>query len=703
MLIRSVIPLLTLHFLGTSAALGGSDPAGDERQKPAELMAGSSEAKAVAVSDLRAIDDLSATTLVRTQAARRLVEEQSAEAHALLDEVLRRGAREDPLKPGETPDGQWLVLQRASAGTPPLPEWTIGPLVQLAQSGAVERRLLAIDALGAIGTRQSVAVLFSLAPNSQSDAVSVSIKNAIVSALGRSTAQVEPGADMARWSAWFDSVKELPEVEWQRRIAAAQARRADQASRALALANARLESVLREHFQSLQDADARSAMLATLIRDALPSLQTLGLELSLRELANARPLKDEVALAAVGVLSEPEAGLRKSAADLLAILAPASTAGPLQQALIRESDPVVASALLNACVRWPSERVREAAMRWFESGEPAGGAALGMLAAVEEAGALKDPPARKRILAALRLAGTGQLPAPGLRLLLALGDESDRDRVAHLLTWADASKKQAAADALASAPRGIGVAKLLTAARTDPTLFSQATRAVKTFAADGDGIRLLSAAAAPSNVERQRALLELTNGMEPPTLVSVAEQTSDLRLREAMLARLVSFSRSESRTKGAPSEHPQLPALDQPADAPANVGVKLESECVRGLLLLCRTRLELRQPGAALKALDAIALDGDGSADSEVPALRTTALLWVGRIDEAAAIDGGPECWLDGLENSIGQMHAMRVATLIEERFARAGRLDDSLRRRFEAAREQAAAFVGPMPEPGNR
>jgi hypothetical protein len=249
----------------------------------------------------------------------------------------------------------------------------------------------------------------------------------------------------------------------------------------------------------------------------------------------------------------------------------------------------------------------------------------------------------------------------------------------------------------------MGVAKLLAAARTDPTLFAQATRAIKAFAADGEGFRLLSGAAAPSNADRQKALLELTSGMSASTLVNVAAQTSDLRLREAMLARLVSFSARESVKTGAPTERPQLPALDQSPDAVTNAERRTSPDRVRALLLLCRTRMELRQPGAALKALDALVLDGEGTADPEIPALRTTALLWVGRIDEAAAIDGGPECWLDGLENSIGQVHAMQVATLIDERFGSAGKLDDSLRRRFEVAREQAAAFVGPMPEPGNR
>lgn len=676
------------------------DPADADAPASTAALASGAQRGPGAPQGLRVIDDRSAPLPERREAARRVLAEHTPESEALLAEILNRPAP-DALDVASEPDGQMILLESASQGGPgPLPEWAIGPLVRLAGSGGTERRVLAIGALGGVGTRQGVAMLLSLLPAPDSDPGEARIRDAIFAALVRSTGQLEPGQDQAKWTAWFDATAALSDSEWHRQISLAQSRRADDASIALQRSETRLLGVVVDRFRSMTDADERSAMLSSLIRDDLPRLRELGLELALGELANARPVSAEVAVAATAALQEPSPKLRKAAADLLTILAPASTQDALHRALNRETEPEVAASLLAACARRPSASIREATLHWFQAGEPTASPALGTLAALDEAGLLGDTADRERILTALRLTGFGQLPATGLRLVLSLGTDSDLQRVAQLLAWNDTARKQAAADALASAPRGLGVDVLLQHARTDASIFPQAVRGVRAHRPTAAGFAELAQIRAPSEADLRRALLDLTSVMPPPALVEVAKATPDPRTREAMLATLVSRSTEQTVPE---SESPSLPGLPGRSAQVDRGGGTPPPEVVQGLLLLCRTRLELRQPAAALQALDVIAPGNGSPMTPEWSSLRTHALLWLGRVDEAAAGSAPLEDWLEGLESSIGQFHAQRIVGTMEKRFGPSSTWAQPAEQRFRAAADRVQSFVGPLPEDGTR
>jgi hypothetical protein len=91
---------------------------------------------------------------------------------------------------------------------------------------------------------------------------------------------------------------------------------------------------------------------------------------------------------------------------------------------------------------------------------------------------------------------------------------------------------------------------------------------------------------------------------------------------------------------------------------------------ISGLLLLCSTRLELGQPAGALEVLTDLQPIAPLIDAEEYEGLRTVALLWLNRIDEAIQGRGSVDAWLDGLERAIRLPHATDIAVAIDARFA---------------------------------
>src|SRR5690606_22856660 len=99
-------------------------------------------------------------------------------------------------------------------------------------------------------------------------------------------------------------------------------------------------------FLAAVDVQARSSHLAALLRDDLPMLRRLGIDLVNRELANARELGPQVGTATLELLKDPSADVRSAGADLVDRLIPNGASIALHEAIAREQNPNVLAKLI---------------------------------------------------------------------------------------------------------------------------------------------------------------------------------------------------------------------------------------------------------------------------------------------------------------------------------------------------------------------
>lgn len=678
-------------------------------------------ARVMVRDDAAIVADARAGMDVRLAAAGRMLALPDAEARAAVLPLL--DARGDASATGAA-----TVVLRAIGDVGSAPAWLAEPLERLARepgSGEAERerRGLAVAALGSVRTRGAAKALVNLAAAGNGEAAGA------FRALARLSGREDLGYDANKWGEWWTAVEFLPDAEWERQLSVGLAGRADAAVRERDEATARLLETLRKRYQASTSIDERSALLEEFLKDTLSPVRRFGLQLALQELANARTPGENVARAAVPVLRDPSPEFRRLAADALNVLASKDQAGALHQALVFETDPGVAASLMRSVARWPEvggEGSKATVLRWLEAGEGndvVEAPALDAVSAMLDAGMLSDPIDRSRVLEVVRKSRAESLPASGLRLMFVLGDDADAQRVIGLLGSSDAAVRQHAADALSRDGRGLDA--LLRAAMTDPTLFAIAARSVKEHRATAAGYQAVAALPAPTGGgspnggkdERTQQLLLIAEKLSPGELLAVARSTRDLELRERLLARLTS----------EPLETLFLPAggvggmggiggvggMGGKPGSVAVIGTGLGSgaggggggrieesphpEMIAGLLLLAQTRLELGRPGAALKALDALEPVRRFVDPALGDSMRTVTLLLLGRVDEAAKLQGTAEAWVVGLEESLDERHAMAVVREIERRWgAKAEKMPPQLAARVAAAQTGASAFVGP-------
>jgi hypothetical protein len=561
------------------------------------------------------------------------------------------------LDPGG-PASERAVVLAAIAAEPVAPAWLGGPLARLLAEGSVDDRPVVAAALGSVRTRESFRALLNAAIRADSPRLT----DAATGAMARLTGRSDIGGDLAGWERLLGQVQWLPEAEWRLTLAEWLARGADQTIRDRDAAMSRLSDLYTERLASAPDASAREKTLRELLTDPTPAMQRLGLSLSLRELANARPLNPGVADAAAALLSSPHPETRRLTAQLLATLSPASTDAAVLDALSVETDPQAASDLLVAASRRPRAALAASALRWMSGPEPARSGALGCLLALEESGLLTDRATRDQVAGVVRASRSDELSVASVRLLLALGDASDAQRVARMLERAADPARAVAAEAMSRHAPSLDA--LVSAASADPALAPIAIAGLIRHRATPDGLAAALALAGDNTELVRQPALKLAADLPATDLVRLASGVRDAALRQDLLARL-------------PGASPQ-PGLDE------------------GLLLLARTRLELRRPVAALAALDAARNDAPGVAD-----LRRVVLIRLGRLDAPELARASTETWIAGLEASLDQVHAPQVIAAIDARAAMAGAdLPPDLRDRFNAARAVVSAFVGPAARP---
>lgn len=569
----------------------------------------------------------------RDAAANRLVAADDRRALSLIESVFQADGPEHAPQRG-------AILAAIARTTDPASG--LFPILAgfIAAGAPPDQAPAAIEALGSFRTRAAVELLLArAAPGRPSPERAAAFR-----ALARLTGRDDLGDSHERWSVWSARLNGADDARWQAAIASGLAARADRLSADRADAVARLAEATRRLFLAFAQAPVpaeQPRLLVSLLTDPREDLRSLGFDILSRELSSARPIDPAVEKELVGLLRNASPGVRARAAQLVRHVNPPGAVDAVARALTIEESPDAASALLLAAARWPSEAVRAPALRWLPDGAEARSSAVQALLTLARSGLLHDP--ADRAAAAFVLRATEALTPQECRLLAAVGDQADRDRIAGILAGPSSPLRTAAAEALADDPRYFETIMAL----ADRDLFEPAVRAVLASSPTADGLARLLLLDAPSEEARAAALQRVAAAL-PTAELLLAARGAELALRDMMLARLADFS--------------------IPGDA---TGAMLTT----GLLMLVEARLALGRPDGAVAALEAMPNGASaGAAASEdlqapINAAGTIALLWLGRINEAEDLNAAPDAWLDGLERSVSEPHARMVARVIEDRF----------------------------------
>lgn len=617
----------------------------------------------------------------RTQAARFLLGSADPRARTELTDVLTIHPEElgisQPDSGDQPPSETRTIVLQAIAQCDDVGDWMTQHLLVLARTPlaadrTLEQQLAAVEALGSVRTRIAARELVTLACGQASPA---QISAGAYAALTRLSGHEEFGNDCRLWSQWLMQVEVLSDAQWHQTLTTAIAAQARAAMLERDAASRRLVDRFSDELQDAQTIEERSLLIESAMRDELTPMRRAGFTAALQDLANSRPLEPRVGQAAMDILASSIAESRRDAAELLNVLAPSSFAQRASDALKRETDSRVAALLLKSQARWPSPDLRATVLRWMEFGEPTRTPAIEAADALYDRGWLFDQADREKALRVLSNADADALPPAGVRLLFALGDQEQKTRVSTMLRTGTSDRRRVIAEVLARQPDALPV--ILDAARADGALFDAALKALTAHWQTADSYRLALSLPTDDPDLRRALLLQLAAKLSPDDLLAAAVQETDLENREAMLARLVS-----EPLRWTSGTMPGLASATQPA------GVR------DGLLLLTQTRLELGRPSAALIALDALAPASVLTDTLQRDALRLEALLWLGRIDEAAQLSCGPGEWLAGLDRCTDLAHAPRVLATIRERFGTAMSPDQIMR--LAILRDRTASFVGP-------
>lgn len=613
--------------------------------------------------DLALLADPNADPASRAAAVKRLL--------SLTDPDQQRSVADLLVPTPETAAARSALIREIRAASN-APNWLVAPLARLAAESPTTEQLPIIDALGSIRSRESIRALLPFTASSSP----APVREAAFAALTRLTGRTEFGRDAAAWRTWFADVEWRSEAEWLRILNEGLAQGLDRAARERDRWITRTVEAERKAYVEGTQPAARTALLASFLRDDLAPMRRLGVELLNRELANARPIDESVSLAALGLLHDPHPDLRQAGAELASILNPPGAAAALTNALLTESDPSVAAALLRSAAASPAGSIRPVVMRWLSTPGPAQRPAMDVAAALLERSLVDPDEVRPTLLAALRSIDAAELPGSGLRMLSALGTDEDRLAVATQLASPTPARRTQAVEALAI--HRDYLPRLISAAANDPALYLTVCRAIAAHDPTIDGYLAALSLPALSDNARREGLLAIVERMDRRDLLTAARRTENLTLREMVLSRLTSVP------------------LQPPAGATGVVGP--EPTVIGGLLLLAETRLELRQPAGALAAIEALSPVSAAVDPAECDRIRTVALLWLNRLDEAKALTTPLSIWLDGLELCADLAHAADILAAIDSRFTPP--LADADLARLNALRERILPQMGPPAPP---
>lgn len=530
------------------------------------------------------------------------------------------------------PEGRLLMVE-AVAMAPSVPDELDEALIGLVGIGLPEQRPLALRALGSTSTQRAARVLVNhCAPFMPADVSAAAFESLI-----RMTGRADLGYDHSTWRDWLEYIEALDDTAWRNELVRGLRGRTDTLNRDLDSAVLATTDIYKRHFRVVPFQD-RDGLLAEMLR-AGGALQTLGIELLYREIAGNRQIGDAVGEAALEILASPETQTRVEAARLLATLRPPQAGTRLTRALEIETEPAPAEALLTACVRWPRVAAVQPALRWLEFGSATRDEASAMLFALDVEGLLTSPADRRRVASALRAAGPAKLTPDGLRLMVLMGNDDDRDAVARLIDDPNAEARGAAAAALARRPEFLG--RIVNAASRDPLLYPAVVTAIATHRPTPEGYATLRRIQPPTETAARTGLLAVARTLSVEHILAVAATIeTDPDMRVAVLSTIGTAAAS-------PEERTQINQTK---------------------LLLAETQLQLARPEPALASLAQIVSTAD-DVNQRADALRVTSLLWLNRIEEAKSIGASAETWLSAIEMFADEPHAPQVAKATLARF----------------------------------
>lgn len=532
----------------------------------------------------------------------------------------------------EDPAAQRLLLIAIAARPVTVPEFE-QPLIDLVARGDPSIRPQALHALASVGSWEAARVLVNHAAPFQAPEVSKAAFEALVRLTGRD----DLGNDVEAWRRWLDDRSIMKPEEWQAELIRGITYRLDRLSNQERDATAKAVDGFRRLFMVAPYQDKSPLLAELLLVDG--ELRNLAIELISRELAQGNQIGEVVGIAAIQLLEHEDPKVRAESARLIQTLSPPGAGIPVTDALVREVSPVAAAGLLNAAAKWPGVAVISPALRWLEFGAATRDSASKLLLALDTEGLLTSPVDRRRVAAALRAAGPNRLTTEGVRLIIRMGNDDDRDSVAGLLTNGQRDLQAAAATELSRRPEFFD--RVIAAAERDPALYQSAVTAAINHRRTPDGYALVRRLA-PNENARRSGVLAMARAMEPRHVLEVARvHETDPELRIAVLSTVARAATTPEETRD----------IDQ------------------AMILLAETNLELSRPENALTALASVSSTASQDDTTHSTELRTVALLWLNRIDEALDAGAGVDVWLSALDRIGNEPHAELVAQTALNRF----------------------------------
>ena len=173
------------------------------------------------------------------------------------------------------------------------------------------------------------------------------IRDAVVEALTSLTNIRTFGNDLAQWKKWWRENKDKDQTKWLADLAESLGR----TNRTLEAENALIRRRLVQAYQDIYTATTsarRDAVLLAYLKDPLPDIKLLGLELSNRRIRVGEKIPEELALQVRALLTDKDSNVRRAAALPVAKLGGDKAAGLLLARLEAEPSQVVREGLLIA-------------------------------------------------------------------------------------------------------------------------------------------------------------------------------------------------------------------------------------------------------------------------------------------------------------------------------------------------------------------
>ncbi|MCC6681534.1 MAG: hypothetical protein IT445_11590 [Phycisphaeraceae bacterium] len=328
----------------------------------------------------------------------------------------------------------------------------------------VDARVRMIRLWGYFRSKDTCERLLRLTGASQPPLVRSAAYQALINLTGMETLNQDPAA----WQTWWDEARRLSDNDWLSHLLSNQARQQTAMRLRMSEGERRLLESQQAIYRTTQPAD-RPAVLAYMLRDPLPTLRQLGLDLALQRLLDDQPFEEALRVALRERLLDRQPEIRSRAALLLRDLLdePASRIAADRLANHEEHVLEVIRAYLLLSARLPQQPVVEPALDLLD--EPAlRPEAAATLAAAMDSKMLDGKQIERAVQLARRGLPENGLPLPQVITLLGKIDaDEDFQRIAK---WVDADSqpvKLAAASAWAESARPL---KMLADRAGDPTI-----------------------------------------------------------------------------------------------------------------------------------------------------------------------------------------------------------------------------------------